>query len=987
MYQNNHIVQQDPLNELQGIFKGEINQDIIHRTIYSTDASVYKEMPLAVVFPKDEQDIIELVKFAGTKKLSLIPRTAGTSLAGQVVGGGIVVDVSRHLTSIIEINAPERYVWVEPGVNLEELNKVLAEHGLLFGPETSTANRCMIGGMLGNNACGLHSLKYGSTRDHTLAVRGVLSDGSLATFEELDQDEVKLRSAGPNLENRIYRELLQLLEPKDLQEEIRREYPDPGIPRRNTGYAIDLLLDMQPFIADGGLLNLAKLLGGSEGTLVFSTQIKLNLVPLPPPFKAVVCAHFSAIQETLLANLEALKAGPTAVELMDHHILECTKANREQQANRFFVEGNPKTILIIEFAENSAELLQERIDQAIGFMKAQKLGYAYPVVYGEEINKVWNLRKAGLGLLSNEPGDSKSVTVIEDTAVHVKDLPAYIAEIEAVFEKNKMTCVYHAHVGTGELHLRPVLNLKDPGDVGKFKMIAEETLKIVKKYRGSFSGEHGDGRLRGMFIKQFYGERIYEVLKQVKHIFDPQGLFNPGKITETPPMDEYLRYERGQQTPEIDTFFDFSESLGIVRFIEKCNGSGDCRKSHIIGGTMCPSYQATRDEKNTTRARANILREFISRPGKNGNHFDHPEMYEILDQCLSCKACKNECPSSVDMAKLKAEFLSHWYETHRIPFRTKLIANIHHLNRIGAVAPAITNFILRNSLTSGFIRKISGMAPARSLPLLSGKPLIRRAKKELMAVHSTQMAAKSAVFLYVDEFTNFNDGEIGLKAIRLLTRLGYDVILPQQRESARTYISKGLLSQARKVIHQNIRLLGDLIDEETPLLGIEPSAILGFRDEYPDLADNQHKVGAQRLAKHSYLIEEFLDREIELGHITIDEFTERKKHILLHGHCQQKAVASTIPTKKVLSFPRNYTVEEIPSGCCGMAGSFGYEKEHYDLSMKVGELVLFPAVRKAESEVIICAPGTSCRHQIKDGTGRQSLHPVEILYDALKIRE
>ncbi len=971
------------LTLLAATLKGELNSDILHRTIYATDASVYKELPLAVAFPKDESDIQKLIQYAKRNHVSLIPRTAGTSLAGQVVGGGIVVDVSRHWNAIIEINPDEKYTWVEPGVVLEELNNELSKHGLFFGPETSTANRCMIGGMLGNNACGLHSLIYGSTRDHTLAVKGFLSDGSEVTFEDLTPEEFDKKLQLDNLEGEIYRKLYTLLKPQEVQDEIRRQYPDPGIPRRNTGYCLDLLLEMFPFSENGKSLNLSRLLGGSEGTLVFSTQIKLNLVPLPPPHKALLCAHFMEINETLLANLVVLKNKPTAVELMDSTVLNCTKSNRDQEANRFFVEGDPRTILIIEFAENSKEELNRKLEKTVSDLKEAGHGYAYPIIFGDEINKVWNLRKAGLGLLANIPGDAKSVTVIEDTAVHVEQLPAYIAEIEQVFERNDMKCVYHAHIGTGELHLRPVLNLKEKDDVRKFRMIAEETVKIVKKYRGSFSGEHGDGRLRGTFIKDLFGVVVYDLLKEVKRSFDPDKLFNPGKIVDSPPMDEFLRFEPGEKTPEIDTHFDFSDSGGIFRAIERCNGSGDCRKSHTIGGSMCPSYQASHDEKNTTRARANILREFITQKNSSGNPFDHQEIYEVLDLCLSCKACKTECPSSVDMAKLKAEFLSHWYKSHGVPFRTRLIAGISVVNKIGSIVPVFTNTLLKNSISSGIIKFLAGFNSRRSLPQLSGKAFHKTAPKRLLQINPSTANAKASVCLFIDEFTDYNDGGIGLKAIELLTRLGYRVLLPTHGLSARTYLSKGLLVKAKSIINENVKLLAEAVSADIPLLGIEPSAILGFRDEYPDLVDTQLKDKALALSENSLLIDEFLWNEIKSGRIEKSSFSSDHQQIKLHGHCQQKAVASTESTVGILSFPKNYTVEEIPSGCCGMAGSFGYEKEHYELSMKVGELVLFPAVRSFDTDTIVCAPGTSCRHQIKDGTGRLAYHPVEILHQAL----
>ncbi len=974
---------QKKLGILKEQLSGELFWDTIHRTIYSTDASVYKEEPLAVSFPNTADDLQKLIHFARENGTSLIPRTAGTSLAGQVVGKGIIVDFSRHMNKILELNTAEKWIWVEPGVVLDELNQYLQEYGLFFGPETSTGNRCMIGGMLGNNACGLHSLVHGSTRDHTLVVDCLLSDGSLAAFHKLDKDEYEIKLNGQGLEGEIYRELHAILNKPENQKSIREEYPDPEIPRRNTGYALDLLLNLNPFNPSGEAFNLSKLLAGSEGTLTLSTRIKLNLIPLPPKGKALICAHFASVEESLLANLKALENNPTAVELMDSAILECARSNKSQSENSFFVVGEPRSILIIEQLADNPELLEQKINQTISSIKEAGYGYAFPVVYGDDCTKVWNLRKAGLGLLANIPGDAKSVSVIEDTAVPVAKLPEYIAEVVEVFKRMNMECVYHAHVGTGELHMRPLLNLKDSVDIGKFRQIATEIVSLVKKYRGSLSGEHGDGRLRAPFIPYLLGDHNYNLIKQVKRVFDPEDIFNPGKIVDAPPMDEFLRYEPGQTTPDIDTVYDFSKDLGILRSIEKCNGSGDCRKSHLMEGAMCPSYQATRDERNTTRARANILREFLGKPGGE-NQFDHPEIYDILDLCLSCKACKRECPSTVDMAKLKGEFFQHWYDTHGVPLRTRLIANITTLNKFGSLWPALTNTLLNNRGFSELFKRFLGFAQGRSLPLISKTTVNKWADNNLVRINPSEKEAKADVCLFLDEFTNYNDAGIGITAIKLLIALGYRVILPPRFLSARSYISKGLLRKARKIAEMNVQLLHELVDESLPLIGIEPSAILGFRDEYPELVSDELKQDAIKLSKHTLMIDEFLANAMKAGEIDEGLFTEKSQHIRLHGHCQQKAIASTESTRYILGFPENYTVDEIPSGCCGMAGSFGYEKEHYELSMKVGELVLFPEIRQTPEETLICAPGRSCRHQIKDGTGRKSYHPVEILYEAFK---
>lgn len=970
-------------NSLADSLEGDLCWDLLTRTIYATDASIYREVPVAVAYPRNTGDIIKLVHFAKNSCLSLIPRTAGTSLAGQVVGPGIVVDVSRYMNRIIEVNDHEQYVWVEPGVVLDELNRQMMQHQLFFGPETSTSNRCMIGGMLGNNSCGLHSLVYGSTRDHTLAVQAVLSDGTVAEFSALDREAFDRKCNGNSLENKIYKEIRQVISDQENRKEIRNGYPDPEVSRRNTGYALDLLLDTAPFSESDQPFNMCTLLGGSEGTLVFFTAIKLNLVALPPTNQALICVHFNTLVDSLNANLIALRHHPTAVELMDKVVLECTKTNHSQQANRFFLTGNPRAILIIEFAEKTPEDLQSKISETIEDLVKQGLGYAFPVIYGPDIRKVWELRKAGLGSLSNIPGDLRPVTIIEDIAVPVYRQTEYILEMEEIFAHHGLTCVYHAHIGTGELHLRPMLNLKDPADIILFKAIAAETIPIVKKYRGSLSGEHGDGRLRASMIPLFLGEHNYRLINRIKNVFDPGNLFNPGKITQAPPIGEFLRNEPGVPTPDITTFQDFSETLGVVRAAEKCNGSGDCRKSAQSKGAMCPSYQATHNEKDTTRARANILREFLIKPGGK-NPFDHQEIYDILDLCLSCKACKSECPSNVDMAKLKAEFLQHWYDAHGVSFRTRVIAYLPSIYRLAQPFSIVVNKMMRTDLSARAFKRVAGFHTGRSLPPLAARTLINWMDYNLSAMNSSAKKQNGFVYLFADEFTNYQDAPVGIKAIKLLTKLGYQVKFARKTISGRTYISKGLLRKAKSIARENVCLYSDLVSNDHPLIGIEPSAILSFRDEFPDLVDPDLKNQARLLGENSFLIEEFLEREMRAGRISSECFTKENRKIWFHGHCHQKAVASTLSSLYVLNFPENYICSEIPSGCCGMAGAFGFEKEHYDLSMKVGEMVLFPRVREADRNDLICAAGTSCRHQILDGTGRKALHPVEILWEALQ---
>ncbi|MHB1922679.1 MAG: FAD-binding and (Fe-S)-binding domain-containing protein, partial [Chitinophagaceae bacterium] len=704
---------------------------------------------------------------------------------------------------------------------------------------------------------------------------------------------------------------------------------------------------------------------------------KLRILPLPAGESGLVCIHFQNVDEALRANIIALKYSPTASELIDHYILDCTKESIEYRNYRFFVQGEPGAILVVEYRGETREVIEEVVRKMQEEMQTQGLGYYFPLLFGEDSKKIWALRKAGLGLLGNMPGDQKAVPVIEDTAVDVQDLPAYIREFNEILKKYNLYSVHYAHAGSGEIHLRPILDLKTVKGNALFREIAGEIAVLVKKYQGSLSGEHGDGRLRGEFIRQMIGEKNYGMLRELKQTWDPQGIFNPQKIVDTPPMNTMLRFTPGQSTPPIPTYFHFGQ-INILQHAEQCNGSGDCRKTPLSGGTMCPSFMATRNEKDTTRARANILREFLTHSTK-ANRFNHAEIYDVMDLCLSCKGCKSECPSNVDVAKLKMEFLQQYYDANGIPFRTRIIGHYGKLTSLAANTPGIYNFLTSNKWTSGLIKKMAGFALERSLPRMQKITLKKWATQHQS---SGQDSGKKKVFLFCDEFTNYTDAQIGRKAILLLEGLGYSVIIPQHLESGRAYLSKGLLRTAKKIAEKNILFLKDLVTEDCPIIGIEPSAILCFRDEYPDLVNSSLQVASREISSRTFLIDEFLDREINAGNLNKNQFTKEYRHILLHGHCQQKAISSLQYTKNMLCFPENYSVEIIPSGCCGMAGSFGYEKEHYNLSMKIGEMVLFPQIREAPKDTIISAPGTSCRHQIKDGTGQKSYHPIEILFDA-----
>jgi FAD/FMN-containing dehydrogenase/Fe-S oxidoreductase len=969
------------LESLKARLDGDLKYDSVTRTIYSTDASDYKEPPVAVAWPRSVSDIKRIIEFARRLRIGITVRAAGTSLAGQVVSSGIIVDISRYMNRILEVNSAERWVRIEPGVVLDELNMHLKQYGLFFGPETSTSNRCNLGGMVGNNSCGSHSLVYGSTRDHTLELKVVLSDGSEALFGPVDKDTFDYKCILDTSEGRIYRDIKEIFSNPENTRNIRDGYPDPRIPRRNTGYALDLLLDSELFDENSlKKFNFCKLLAGSEGTLGIITEIKLNLVPLPSDHKVLVCAHHRERDEVFRANLIALQFKPSAVELTDDRILELTKDNISQKNNRFFLEGDPGAVLMVEFVRDSTEEVEAVAQQMIDAFRSAGYGYAFPIVRGNDMAKVWELRKAGLGVLGNMKGDLRTVSLVEDTAVRVEDLPGYMEDFKRLLASYGKDSVYHAHIGTGELHIRPVLNLKDAHDVELFRTIGLETAKLVKKYRGSLSGEHGDGRLRGEFIPMILGSYNYALLKKVKKSWDPENILNPGKITDTPRMNSFLRHRPGEITRDLPTVYDFSSTGGVIRAAEKCNGSGDCRKSAKIGGTMCPSFMATMDEKTCTRARANILREFLSM--ESPDPWNHKEIYDVLDLCLGCKGCKGECPSGVDIAKLKSEFLQHWYDKHHVPLRTLLIAYITTFNRIGSLLPAVYNFFLKNSLFSGIFKRVIGFASKRSIPVLYKISLRKWVARNLESLNPENPAG--TLCLFIDEFTDYNDTETGIAAIRLLTALNYRVVTVNHGPSGRTFISKGLTRKASRIAAENIRALTGTINESTPLVGIEPSAILGFRDEYPDLVGQGMKTEADYLSKNSFLFEEFIANEFRAGRIKRENFTDTGKQILLHAHCQQKAVASSACSLEMLSIPANYKVREIASGCCGMAGSFGYEKEHFELSNQIGNLVLFPEIRNKAAETIVAAPGTSCRHHIKDGTGTIAKHPAVILHEALR---
>lgn len=957
--------------------QGEVQLDELHRRLYAQDASIFEKQPTGVAYPRSTEDVRELVKLADRLGLGLIPRGGGTSLAGQCVGDGLVVDIGRHMNDIIEVNAEEQWVRVQPGVILDDLNRHLADHGLMFGPDTSTADQCQIGGMIGNNSCGSHSVFYGTTRDHVLELEVVLSDGSCVRLGDWDREEYERHR---ERDDRLG-EALSTLE-KEVEahrEAIRENYPDPEIVRRNSGYALDEILKSEMFGEGDAPFSLPRLICGSEGTLGMVTEAKLNLVERPGA-NMLVCAHCDSLQEALEATVEAVDHGPAAAELMDKRILDLTKEHIEQKKNRFFVEGDPGAILIIEFYGEDEEDCERQAEETIEALQARDLGYSYPYVWPPNDERVWKLRKAGLGILMGIKGDTKPVTVVEDTAVGLDDLPQYVDDFTGIMAEYDTQCVYYAHASVGELHLRPELDLKTVDDAQKFGSIAEDVTDLVADYGGSISGEHGDGRVRSPLLEQFYGEEIVDAFGCVKAAFDPKGILNPNNIVNPEPLDEHWRVDPGEETPEYDTYFDWSDDGGLVRAVEKCNGAGVCRKRAEAGGTMCPSYMATMDEKDTTRGRANVFRQVLYEADP-AESFADETLHETLDLCLSCKGCKNECPANVDMARMKSEFQQHYYDENGTPTSAEIFGNYRRYARLASIVPWLANFLASFVLTRWLMDWWVGTAPERQLPEFASERFSSWfERRESLPADD----AEQTVWLFADPFTEFNDPEVGRAAVRVIESAGIRVELLPIDEDGRTQLSKGLVDRARDITADNLETLAPLFDEhpERPIVGLEPSALLTFRDETPDLAPPDRRDVAEELADRSYLFEEFVEQATDEGWFDAPWSSEELGTVHLHGHCHQKAIVGAEPTEQALEIA-GYEVETIQSGCCGMAGSFGYEEDHYELSMDIGELVLFPEVRETDDADAIAAPGTSCRSQIKAGTEREAEHPAKLLERAL----
>ena len=1013
----------DLIADLEKALTGEVAFDLASRLLYSTDASLYQIEPLGVVFPRTSDELSAVVEIAANHRVPILARGAGSSLAGQAVGNALIVDCSRYLDHIIEINPEEKTAKIQPGVIMSTLNQRAARFGLQFGPDPASAERATMGGSIASNASGAHSILYGMTADHLKAVECILADGSQATFETISLAEAR-RRAGPqqstqdsrntqcaagSLESNLYRTALHIRD--RYAPAIRQNWPQTW--RRASGYNLNYLLPWSPaspakwFLGDGansgyppvpsGTLNLAALIAGSEGTLAVIRQATVRLVSIPRKTVLGVLAYPS-LAAACDAVPDLLQSDPSAIELISRSLIQLARSVPAYAHQISFLDAmsasgiDPAAILVVEFAgEDLSNLLR----------RATRLGKDVLIAesYADQM-RVWGVRKMGLGILLSRPGEPKPVPFVEDMSVPVERLGEFVREIEGILKSHGTQGDFYGHASAGCLHIRPLLNLKRRQGVEEMLAIAEEAAHLCIKLGGAITGEHGDGLARSQWILPAYGPEIITAFRELKQAADPQGILNPGKLLDAPPMTENLRYGPDYAAPVWVSNLDFSRQAGLDGAIEMCNGAGVCRKA---GGVMCPSFQVTADEMHSTRGRANLLRAMISGRFPDGESAEET-VYAALDLCLACKGCKAECPSSVDMAKLKYEFLDYYYKAtahshHRRPVRDYLFSYIEPVAHLSRRFAPLANALLGSELADRLGERWLGLAHQRKLPSLQRRSLndlILKRKRTGVQLHSSNQPGGNrgvgCLFLS-DPFTEYFQPEIGLAAIEVLTQLGCRIEVLPVVGSGRTLLSKGFIDPARRQARRVIEAI-DRADPgaELPVIGVEPSEIYTLRDEYRDLLPADERVA--RLAARAFMVDEFLirrgngDLRSELR-IDITTQAERQQKILLHGHCYQKTqppAADSYPTGVAATVQMltavGYEVEVVQSGCCGMAGAFGYEAEHFDISMQIGEQALFPAVRKAlkeDREAMIAAPGVSCRSQIEDGTGAAPLHPIVLV--------
>jgi len=947
--------------ELNQQVSGEVRFDKMSRTLWSTDASIYQIEPVGVVLPKSTEDVIAVLETAKNYGVSVLPRGGGTSLAGQTVGESIVVDFSRYMRKVTEINAEEGWVKTQPGIILDELNKILSPHGVLFSPDPSTSNRGNVGGALGNNSCGAHSVMWGKTVDNVYDLDVILSDGSQASFGQLTGDALEAKMRMDGLEGEIYRRLFSIGE--NNREEILKRYPK--IQRRVSGYNLD------EFVG-GSNFNMARFAVGSEGTLITITEAKLKVVPIPK-VKGLAVLHCNELIESMEATVAALEMGPSAIELIGKMILRQAQTNLAYARITDFIQGNPEALLAIEMVADSDDELDSKFQKLKERIRQGGWGYDLLIMTDPiQQQKVWDVRKAGLGLMMNIPGDAKPLPFVEDTAVSPDVLPEFVSRFDKIVKKHGTEAGYYGHASVGCLHIRPLINLKEQVGIDRMVAISDEISDLVLEFGGSLSGEHGDGLVRSGYNEKMFGPEIYEAFREVKSAFDPNGIMNPGKIVDSPSMTENLRYGTSYSPQTPTTGFNFHEEGNFSTAIEMCNGQGACRK--VTGGTMCPSYMVTRDEEHSTRGRANALRGAIS-GALPADSFSDERLYEVMDLCLECKGCKAECPSNVDMAKLKYEFLYQYHQKNGYTLKNHFFGKVSKLGKMGAFFSPLTNWIMSTNYSKGLLERAIGIDSRRNLPKFASQTFQQWFQSREKVGNEQNLYGK--VVLFPDTTTNYNHPELGIAAVKVIEKLGYEVVIPETRCCGRPMLSNGMLDAAKSNIDFNIESILKHINDGAKLVGIEPSCVLGFISDFPDLASDRES--ANIISENTMLIEEFIIHAIENNGDFVFENAPDNQKAIFHGHCHQKALVGTSPAMELLQKIPGLNCSEINSGCCGMAGSFGFFKEHYDVSMEIGEISLFPAVRETSEDVMIISEGVSCRQQIKEGTDRNSLHLVEVL--------
>ncbi len=953
--------------ELEGLLRkrvaGEVRFDAYSRLLYSTDASIYQMDPVGVVIPRDANDVLAVMELAAQHNIPVLPRCGGTSLAGQTVNHAIVMDFSKYMHRLLEINAEERWALVQPGIVLDILNRHLAPEGLQYAPDPTTSNRACVGGGIGNNTCGSHSVVYGKTVDHIKEVGAVLSDGSRVRFGPLDSDQLQQKLAATAFEGQIYRDVMRIAE--ENKEEVEARYPK--IMRRVSGYNLDEPLNSD----DGNPFNMARVVVGSEGTFCVVTDAKVNLVPVPPK-KGLAVLHFQDMVRACEATWEILKHKPNTIELIGRMILDRCRESLGFSRLLAPIEGEPDALLVVEFSGESDTEVLDKIDKLRDDMARKGLAYAcVQLTDSRDQANVWALRAAGLGLLMSTRGDSKPLPYVEDTAVDPEHLGEFIARFDQVVKAHDTQAGYYGHASVGCMHIRPLVNLKTAEGIRRMVSIASDISDLVLEYGGSLSGEHGDGIVRGVWTEKMFGPTIYKAFQEMKRAFDPSGIMNPGKIIDCPPMTENLRFGAEYAATPMETTLDFSGEGGYGGAVEMCNGMGACRK---MTGSMCPSYMVTREEEHSTRGRANLLRAVLSGTLPEDT-MASKRLHDALDLCLECKACKAECQTGVDMAKLKYEFLDHYQKSNGVPIRSRLFANINRLSSLASRLGPLSNLAVGNPLARLFLHRVIGIHPNRVLPPQASQTF----PKWFRSRPARANEAVKQVVLFNDTFMNYNYPQVGKAAVAILEQAGYSVVPANPVCCGRPMISKGLLAQAASNARRNVDLLYSYAAQGISIVGCEPSCLLTLKDEYPELVDDEK---ARVVAENSYMIDEFLMTLHGEGKLDL-RFSNLEKQVMFHGHCHQKALLGTRHSMDLLRLPPGYRVEEINAGCCGMAGSFGYEVEHYGVSMDIGRMEVFPAVEAKDNSWEVAVMGVSCRQQIEHGTGRRSRHLVEVLQDAL----